>query len=100
MISPGETEAGTAGRNRAEGQSGGLIDALQRGSSSPPALCTERKQSSADRPPCLENPRPKGRTLTNGERRFHFRLNQDSALTPLPSSARRATALLVSLSVL
>lgn len=37
----------------------------------PLALGTESKQSSDDRPPCLENPRPKwGGIYTNGERRF------------------------------
>ena len=30
----------------------------------PLALCTERKQSSDDRPPCLENPRPEGAEST------------------------------------
>jgi hypothetical protein len=40
----------------------------------PLALCTEWKQSSDDRPPCLENPRPKGAesTLTeNAATSFH-----------------------------
>jgi len=30
----------------------------------------DQKESSDDRPACLENPRPKGGILTNGERRF------------------------------
>jgi hypothetical protein len=40
----------------------------------PLALCTEPKQSSDDRPPCLENPRPEGAesTLTeNAPSPFH-----------------------------
>jgi hypothetical protein len=40
----------------------------------PLALFTEQKKSSDDRPPCLENPRPKGRNLTlteNAPSPFH-----------------------------
>jgi hypothetical protein len=37
----------------------------------PLALSTARKKPSDDRPPCLENPRPRrGGIYTNGERRF------------------------------
>jgi hypothetical protein len=72
MILPGETEAGTAGTQPCRGivRWAHRADAQQRGSFSPLALCTEQKQSSDDRPPYLENPRPKGGILTNGERRF------------------------------
>ena len=47
----------------------------------PLALCTEPKQSSDDRPPCLENPRPEGAesTLTeNAAPPFHAEPKQRS----------------------
>jgi hypothetical protein len=53
----------------------GLIDPmLSNAGAYPLALCTEPKQSSDDRPPCLENPRPEGAesTLTeNAASPFH-----------------------------
>src|SRR3979490_1194423 len=75
MILPGETEAGTAGgRNHAEGYPGGLIETMNGG---------VRARSCAAQPPsdrktsCLENPRPRGGILTNGERRFSWIENPD-----------------------
>jgi hypothetical protein len=38
MILPGETEAGTAGRNHAEGYPGGLIETMNGGVLAPPNL--------------------------------------------------------------
>ena len=53
----------------------GLIEPMLSGAGAYPlALRTNRKQSSDDRPPCLENPRPAGAesTLTeNGASPFH-----------------------------
>jgi hypothetical protein len=53
----------------------GLIEPmLSSAGAYPLALCTEPKQSSDDRPPCLENPRPEGAesTLTeNAASPFH-----------------------------
>src|SRR5438874_1940343 len=53
----------------------GLIEPrLSSAGSYPLALCTARKPSSDDRPPCLENPRPEGAesTLTeNAASPFH-----------------------------
>ncbi len=50
----------------------GLIEPMVSSAGAYPlALCTERNQSSDDRPPCLENPPPRrGGIYTNGERRF------------------------------
>src|SRR5271168_1368247 len=43
----------------------GLIEPmLSSAGAYPLALCTEWKQSSDDRPPCLENPRPEGAEST------------------------------------
>ncbi len=43
----------------------GLIEPmLSSAGANPLALCTARKQSSDDRPPCLENPRPEGAEST------------------------------------
>ena len=43
----------------------GLIEPmLSSAGAYPLALCTEPKQSSDDRPPCLENPRPEGAEST------------------------------------
>ena len=52
----------------------GLIEPMLSARAHPLALCTEWKQSSDDRPPCLENPRPEGAesTLTeNATSPFH-----------------------------
>jgi len=53
----------------------GLIEPmLSSAGAYPLALCTEKKQPSDDRPPCLENPRPEGAesTLTeNAASPFH-----------------------------
>ena len=53
----------------------GLIEPmLSSAGANPLALCTARKKSSDDRPPCLENPRPEGAesTLTdNAASPFH-----------------------------
>ena len=53
----------------------GLIEPmLSSAGANPLALCTARKKSSDDRPPCLENPRPEGAesTLTeNAPSPFH-----------------------------
>jgi hypothetical protein len=46
----------------------GLIEPmLSSAGDNPLALCTARKQSSDDRPPCLENPRPEGAESTLAE---------------------------------
>ena len=37
---------------------------FSRAGANPLALCTARKKSSDDRPPCLENPRPEGAEST------------------------------------
>ncbi len=55
------------------------------------ALCTERKRSSDDRPPCLENSRPEGAesTLTeNAPSPFHAEPKQysDARMIPLHTS--------------
>ena len=43
----------------------GLIEPmLSSAGANPLALCTARKKSSDDRPPCLENPRPEGAEST------------------------------------
>jgi len=67
MNLPGETEAGTAGTQPCCGITRRAHRADERGredsfrAAQPPS---DRKT------PCLENPRPKGGILTNGERRF------------------------------
>lgn len=50
----------------------GLIEPmLSSAGANPLALCIARQESSDDRPPCLENPRPEGaESYTNGERPF------------------------------
>jgi hypothetical protein len=68
MTLPGETEAGTAGTQPCRGISRWAHRDDERGREelvlAPPNL------HRIERPPCLENPRPKGGILTNGERRF------------------------------
>jgi len=53
----------------------GLIEPMRSSAGANPlALCTAKNESSDDRPPCLENPRPEGAesTLTeNGASPFH-----------------------------
>ena len=62
----------------------GLIEPmLSSAGANPLALCTARKKSSDDRPPCLENPRPEGAesTLTeNAASPFHAEPKQYDAL--------------------
>ena len=67
MILPGETEAGTAGTQPCQGISGGLIETMNGGVR---ARSCAAQPPSDRKTPCLENPRPKGGILTNGERRF------------------------------
>src|SRR5882724_10733242 len=59
----------------------GLIEPmLSSAGAYPLALCTEKKQPSDDRPPCLENPRPEGAesTLTeNAASPFHAEPKQN-----------------------
>jgi hypothetical protein len=60
----------------------GLIEPmLSSAGANPLALRTERKRSSDDRPPCLENPRPEGAesTLTeNAPSPFHAEPRQNT----------------------
>ena len=57
---------------------------FSRAGANPLALCTARKKSSDDRPPCLENPRPEGAESTLTENPLlHFTLSQDTT-TPVP----------------
>src|SRR5437879_13907380 len=55
------------GRNHAEGYPGGLIETMTGGGK---ARSCAAQPPSDRKTPCLENPRPKGGILTNGERRF------------------------------
>ena len=75
MILPGETEAGTAGRNHAEDNPEGSSSRWLSSAGGPsPALHVDGRKSSDDRPSCLENPRPAGAesTLTeNASSPFH-----------------------------
>ena len=67
MILPGEKKRALRGRNHAEGYPGGLIETMNGGVRARSCVA----QPPSDRKtPCLENPRPKGGILTNGERRF------------------------------
>ena len=65
MILPGETEAGSAGTQPCRGISrwAHRADVLQRGTLTSRAASWQ-EQSSDDRPPCLENPRPAGAEST------------------------------------
>lgn len=59
----------------------------------PLALCTPPKQSSDDRPPCLENPRPEGAdsTLTeNAASPFHAEPKQNPKIEDEPKFIKRA----------
>jgi hypothetical protein len=67
MILPGETEAGTAGTQPCRGL-GGLIETMNGGVRTRSRAA--QKPPSDRKTPCLENPRPNGGILTNGERRF------------------------------
>src|SRR5437879_11833409 len=67
MMLPGETEAGTAATNHAEGYPGGLIETMNRGVR---ARSCAAQPPSDRKTPCLENHRPKRGILTNGESRF------------------------------
>jgi hypothetical protein len=67
MILPGETEAGTAGTQPCRGISRWAHRDDERGRES---SFLRRPTPSDRKTPCLENPRPKGGILTNGERRF------------------------------
>ena len=66
MILPGETEAGTAGTQPCRGISRWAHRDDERGRTS---SFLRRPTSIGSKDP-LENPRPKGGILTNGERRF------------------------------
>ena len=73
MNLPGETEAGSAGRQPCRGITGRAhrADVYQRGSQSSRAVhCEEIGHRTID-PHALKNPRPRrGGIYTNGERRF------------------------------
>jgi hypothetical protein len=58
----------------------GLIDPMfSSAGANPLALCIARQESSDDRPPCLENPRPAGAESTLTENALlHFTLNQNT----------------------
>jgi hypothetical protein len=62
----------------------GLIDPMfSSAGANPLALCIARNESSDDRPPCLENPRPEGAELTlteNAPSPFHAEPKQAYAL--------------------
>jgi len=64
MILLDETEAALRGRNHAEGYPGGLIETMNRGVR---ARSCAAQPPSDRKTPCLENPRPKGGILTNGD---------------------------------
>src|SRR6266571_1996265 len=69
MILPGETEAGSAGMHATMPRDSlvGLIETmLERGSSSRALPKLHR----IERPPCLENPRPKGRNPAHERKRY------------------------------
>jgi hypothetical protein len=59
----------------------GLIDPMfSSAGANPLALCIARNESSDDRPPCLENPRPEGAELTlteNAPSPFHAEPKQN-----------------------
>ena len=65
MILPGETEAGTAGTQPCRGIARWAHRDDARGVSDP--FSRRPKPPSDRKTPCLENPRPKGGILTNGE---------------------------------
>src|SRR5258708_40196216 len=69
MILPGETEAGTAGTQPCRGISRRAHRDDERGVR---ARSCAAQPPSDRKTPCLENPRPKGGILTNGERRSPF----------------------------
>ena len=68
MILPGETEAGTAGTQPCRGISRWAHRDDERGRED--SFLCRPTSIGFERPLCLENPRPKGGILTNGERRF------------------------------
>ena len=72
MNLPGETEAGSAGRQPCRGITGRLIEPMFSGAGANPlALCIARKKPSDARPRCLEKSAPlRGGNYSNGERRF------------------------------
>ena len=65
MILPGETESGHCG-DATMPKDGGLIETMNGGGGIASALLQNPHR--IGRPRCLENPRPKGGILTNGER--------------------------------
>ncbi len=75
----------------------GLIEPmLSSAGANPLALCTARKEPSDDRPPCLENPRPKGAepTLTeNVPSPFHAEPRQCSSSSPRHHALRQEPVL-------
>jgi hypothetical protein len=68
MILPGETEAGSAGTQPCRGISRWAHRDDERGRED--SFLRHPNPPSDRKTPCLENPRPKGGILTNGERRF------------------------------
>jgi hypothetical protein len=68
MILRGETEAGTAGTQPCRGISRWAHRDDERGRES--SFLRRPTSIGSKDPLCLENPRPKGGILTNGERRF------------------------------
>jgi hypothetical protein len=61
----------------------------------PLALCTARRQSSDDRPPCLENPRPEGAESTLTETAaspFHAEPEQEKTTWSLVPKEKTALA--------
>jgi hypothetical protein len=81
MILPGETEAGTAGMQPCRGIAW-RADRDDDWSGGSFAFALFKKTHRIGRPRCLENPRPKGGILTNGQRTLlHFTLNRNSRLS-------------------
>jgi hypothetical protein len=68
MILPGETEAGTAGMQPCRGISRWAHRDDERGRED--SFLRRLTSIGSKDPYALKNPRPKGGTLTNGERRF------------------------------
>src|SRR5215469_4233030 len=86
MILPGETEAGSAGRQPCRG----IIWRAHRAD----AQHSRPEESSDDRPACLENPRPAGAESTLTENvafPFHAEPRRYSITTPKPISLAEGT---------
>jgi hypothetical protein len=78
MILPGETEAGTAGRNHAEGYPGGLIETMNGG---------VRTRPCAAQPPSDRKSPPEGWNTWQSE---DYRLSNHSRLHSYCTDQRRA----------